>query len=43
MNPDYSAAISQIKDKLDIVQVISEYVILKRAGRNYQGLCPFHK
>lgn len=43
MNPEYAAAISQIKDKLDIVQVISEYVILKKAGRNYQGLCPFHK
>ncbi len=39
----YTEAIARIKDKLDIVQVISEYVILKKAGRNYQGLCPFHK
>lgn len=45
MNADmqYNEAIARIKDKLDIVQVISEYVILKKAGRNYQGLCPFHK
>lgn len=45
MNTDaqYTEAIARIKDKLDIVQVISEYVILKKAGRNFQGLCPFHK
>lgn len=43
LDTKYSEAIARIKDKLDIVQVISEYVILKKAGRNYQGLCPFHK
>jgi DNA primase len=32
----------QIKERLDIVEVISNYVPLKKAGRNYQGLCPFH-
>lgn len=42
-NAQYTEAIARIKDKLDIVQVISEHVILKKAGRNYQGLCPFHK
>ncbi|MDD3420286.1 MAG: DNA primase [Candidatus Gastranaerophilales bacterium] len=42
-NTQYTEAIARIKDKLDIVQVISEYVILKKAGRNYIGLCPFHK
>ncbi len=31
-----------IKQKLDIVQFISEYVPLKKAGRNFTGLCPFH-
>ncbi len=34
--------IQQIKEENDIVDVISENVRLKRAGRNYSGLCPFH-
>ncbi len=34
--------IADIKDKTDIVDVISEVVNLKRAGNNYKGLCPFH-
>ena len=38
----YQQAIEKIKDSLDIVDVISKYVILKKTGRNYQGLCPFH-
>lgn len=42
-NTQYAEAIAKIKDKLDIVETISEFVILKKAGRNYQGLCPFHK
>ncbi|MBO4793058.1 MAG: DNA primase, partial [Deltaproteobacteria bacterium] len=29
-------------ERADIVEVISSYVSLKRAGANYQGLCPFH-
>ena len=35
--------VSQIKDRLDIVDVVSEQVILKKNGSHYWGLCPFHK
>jgi DNA primase len=34
--------VEQIKQKIDIVEVIGERVNLKRAGRNLKGLCPFH-
>ncbi|MCL6431751.1 MAG: DNA primase [Anaerolineae bacterium] len=36
------SAVDEVKQRLDIVQVISAYVPLKKAGRNYKGLCPFH-
>ena len=35
--------ISEIKNRLDIVEVVSEQVILKKNGNHYWGLCPFHK
>jgi DNA primase len=31
-----------VKEKIDIVNLIGETVTLKRAGRNFKGLCPFH-
>ncbi len=34
--------VEAIKDRSDIVDLISTYVSLKRAGSNYNGLCPFH-
>ena len=34
--------VQEVKDKTDIVELINGYVPLKRAGRNYKGLCPFH-
>jgi len=38
----YEEVISQIKERLDIVDVISQSVVLKKSGANYWGLCPFH-
>ncbi len=38
----YQDVVTQIKDRLDIVDVISKYVILKKQGGNYWGCCPFH-
>lgn len=34
--------LDQIKSKIDIVSLISEYVPLKKTGTNFKGLCPFH-
>ena len=35
--------IGEIKSRVNIVDLVSEYVTLKKAGRNFVGLCPFHK
>ena len=42
MANSFEDVISQIKDRLDIVDVISQYVVLKKSGANYWGICPFH-
>ena len=34
--------IDEIRERADIISVISEYVPLKKRGKNYLGLCPFH-
>ena len=34
--------IQEIRDRTDIVEVVSSYLPLKRSGANNQGLCPFH-
>jgi DNA primase len=34
--------VREIKDRIDIVEFIGETVQLRRAGRNFRGLCPFH-
>jgi len=36
------SVIDEVKQRTDIVDVISQYVSLKKAGRNLSGLCPFH-
>jgi DNA primase len=35
--------LEEIRDRADIIEVISDHLILKKAGRNYKGLCPFHQ
>jgi len=35
--------VQQIKDRINIVDVVGQYVALRRAGRSYSGKCPFHK
>lgn len=35
--------LEQIKDSIDIVDLIGSYVPLTKRGKNYLGLCPFHK
>lgn len=40
LHPD---TIDQVKQKVDIVDVISDRVVLRRRGKDYVGLCPFHE
>ena len=35
--------VQQIKDRINIADIVGQYVKLRRAGRTYAGLCPFHK
>ena len=37
-----SETIQQIRERVDIVELISSYVSLSKAGQNFKGLCPFH-
>lgn len=36
------SVVDEVKERIDAVELISNYVQLQRAGRNYKGLCPFH-
>src|SRR5512143_3836405 len=36
------STVDDVKQKIDIVDVIGQYVTLKKAGRNFKALCPFH-
>jgi len=37
-----SSTIDEIRNKADLLQIVGEYVPLKKRGKNYLGLCPFH-
>jgi DNA primase len=39
LHPD---TIEQVKQRVDIVDVVSEHVVLKKQGKDFSGLCPFH-
>ncbi|MGB9793028.1 MAG: CHC2 zinc finger domain-containing protein, partial [Thermacetogeniaceae bacterium] len=41
-NPLPESFIEEVRSRVDIVEVISEHVVLKKTGKNYVGLCPFH-
>ncbi|HCE67976.1 MAG TPA: hypothetical protein DER40_10780, partial [Geobacter sp.] len=34
--------VREVAERLSIVEVVSDYVQLRRAGANFTGLCPFH-
>ncbi len=36
------STVDDVKQKIDIVDVIGQYVTLRKAGRNFKALCPFH-
>ena len=42
MSPDFRVEIEEIRDKADILNVVNDYVQLKKVGQRYVGLCPFH-
>ena len=44
MSPQlHPSTIAAVKERADIVDVVSEHVVLKRRGREFVGLCPFHE
>lgn len=41
-NASFKVVINEIKGRLDIVDLVESFVSLKKSGKNYKGLCPFH-
>jgi len=39
LHPD---TIEAVRDRVDIVDVVSQHVVLKKQGKDFVGLCPFH-
>lgn len=42
MKGKWSILMRKIRDRSSILEVVSDYVTLKKTGKNYKGLCPFH-
>ena len=42
VNKTYSEVIDEIRNRLDILDVVQSRVVLKKKGQNYWGCCPFH-
>ncbi|MGB9833688.1 MAG: DNA primase [bacterium] len=40
---DYSDFLDRLRSEVDIISLVSDYVHLRRSGKNYIGLCPFHQ
>lgn len=38
-----SDSVDQVRERLDIVDLVGEHVTLRKSGRNFKGLCPFHQ
>lgn len=38
-----NSVLDQVLERVDILDIVSQYVKLRKAGKNYLGLCPFHK
>jgi DNA primase len=36
-------AVGEVRDRSDLVEIVSQYVQLKKTGRSFKGLCPFHQ
>ena len=36
-------AVAEIRERTDIVELVNAYTPLKKAGRSFKGLCPFHQ
>jgi DNA primase len=41
--PLHQSTIEEVRAKADLFEVVSERVVLRRAGKDYKGLCPFHE
>ncbi|MGB3694674.1 MAG: DNA primase [Spirulinaceae cyanobacterium] len=40
LHPD---TVEEVKQRADLVEVVSEHVVLRKRGKDFQGLCPFHE
>src|SRR3989304_9938221 len=43
MRDSLGAARDEIRQRINLVELVSQHVALKKAGRQYKGLCPFHQ